>query len=48
MPQNPDLIATKTVRGDVYVYDRTKHELKAPAGGEAKPDIRLKGLKGEG
>ena len=48
MPQNPNLIATKTVKGDVYVFDRTKHETKAPPGGECKPDIRLKGLKGEG
>ncbi|KAK4685795.1 histone-binding protein RBBP4, partial [Tremellales sp. Uapishka_1] len=48
MPQNPDLIATKTVRGDVYVFDRTKHESKAPAGGECKPDIRLRGQSKEG
>jgi hypothetical protein len=48
MPQKPDLIATKTVKGDVYVFDRTKHETKAPKGGHCKPDIRLKGQKEEG
>jgi histone-binding protein RBBP4 len=48
MPQNPDLIATKTVRGEVYVFDRTKHETTAPKGGECKPDIRLKGQTKEG
>ncbi|WVR08096.1 histone acetyltransferase type B subunit 2 [Kwoniella sp. DSM 27419] len=48
MPQNPELIATKTVSGDVLVFDRTKHESKAPAGGECRPDIRLKGQTKEG
>ena len=48
MPQNPDLIATKTARGEVYVFDRTKHETTAPKGGECKPDIKLKGQTKEG
>ncbi|EIW71564.1 hypothetical protein TREMEDRAFT_60487 [Tremella mesenterica DSM 1558] len=48
MPQNPDLIATKTPKGEVYIFDRTKHESKAPVGGECKPDIRLKGMSKEG
>ncbi|WOO77619.1 Histone acetyltransferase type B subunit 2 [Vanrija pseudolonga] len=48
MPQNPDLIATKTVDGPVFIFDRTKHETKAPAGGECKPDIRLLGQTKEG
>ena len=48
MPQNPDLIATKTVRGEVYVFDRTKHETTAPEHGECKPNIRLKGQSKEG
>ncbi|ORX37768.1 histone acetyltransferase type B subunit 2 [Kockovaella imperatae] len=48
MPQNPDLIATKTVRGEVFVFDRTKHETTAPKNGECKPDIRLKGQTKEG
>jgi histone-binding protein RBBP4 len=48
MPQNPDLIATKTRMGDVLIFDRTKHETKAPEGQKCRPDIRLKGQKGEG
>lgn len=48
MPQNPDLIATKTVAGPVYIFDRTKHESKAPLHGECKPDITLVGQSKEG
>ncbi|ORY34791.1 WD40-repeat-containing domain protein [Naematelia encephala] len=48
MPQNPDLIATKTTMGEVFVFDRTKHETKPAANAECKPDIRLKGLNKEG
>jgi histone-binding protein RBBP4 len=48
MPQNPDLIATKTVRGEVYVFDRTKHETKAPLHGPCRPDIVLTGQTKEG
>lgn len=48
MPQNPNLIATKTVNGPVFIFDRTKHESKAPPKGECKPDIRLIGQSKEG
>ena len=48
MPQNPDLIATKTVKGDVFVFDRSKHETTAPKNGQCKPDIVLKGQSQEG
>lgn len=48
MPQKPDLIATKTVRGEVYIFDRTKHESKAPVGGGCRPDIVLTGQNQEG
>lgn len=48
MPQNPNLIATKTVMGDVYVFDRTKHSSEPAADGQCKPDIKLKGQKKEG
>lgn len=48
MPQNPDLIATKTVDGPVFIFDRTKHETKAPVGGVCKPDITLVGQSKEG
>lgn len=42
MPQNPYLIATKTVTSDVFVFDFTKHSSKA-TGSECKPDVRLTG-----
>jgi histone-binding protein RBBP4 len=48
MPQNPDLIATKTVSGEVLVFDRTKHPSEPERTGVCKPDIRLVGQKKEG
>lgn len=48
MPQNPDLIATKTVMGDVYVFDRTKHPSDPPKDNICKPDITLQGHTKEG
>lgn len=47
MPQNPDLIATKTVMGEVYVFDRTKHPSQ-PTNDVCKPDITLRGQTKEG
>ncbi|CEQ42943.1 SPOSA6832_04816 [Sporobolomyces salmonicolor] len=47
MPQNPDLIATKTVMGEVYVFDRTKHPSQ-PIGDACRPDITLRGHTKEG
>lgn len=48
MPQNPDLIATKTVAGDVFVFDRTKHSSEPDRDGVCKPNIRLVGQMKEG
>ncbi|KAH9948186.1 WD40 repeat-like protein [Amylocystis lapponica] len=48
MPQNPDIIATKTVSGEVLVFDRTKHSSEPERGGACKPDIRLVGQHKEG
>ena len=48
MPQNPDLIATKAVAGEVLVFDRTKHPSEPERGGVCKPDIRLVGQTKEG
>ncbi|KAF8899258.1 histone acetyltransferase type B subunit 2 [Infundibulicybe gibba] len=48
MPQNPDLIATKTISGEVLVFDRTKHSSEPERGGVCKPDIRLVGQNREG
>lgn len=48
MPQNPDLIATKAVTGEVLIFDRTKHSSDPEKGGVCKPDIRLVGQNREG
>ena len=48
MPQNPDLIATKAVSGEVYVFDRTKHSSEPERGGQCKPAITLVGQHKEG
>jgi histone-binding protein RBBP4 len=48
MPQNPDLIATKAVSGEVLIFDRTKHSSEPERGGVCKPDIRLMGQNKEG
>jgi hypothetical protein len=48
MPQNPDMIATKAVSGEVLVFDRTKHPSEPERGGVCKPDIRLVGQTREG
>lgn len=47
MPQNPDIIATKTVMGEVYIFDRTKHPSQ-PTSDVCKPDMTLKGHTKEG
>lgn len=49
MPQNPDLIATKTVTGQVYIFDRTKHPSQPKTGDtECRPNITLRGQAKEG
>ncbi|CCM03663.1 uncharacterized protein FIBRA_05807 [Fibroporia radiculosa] len=48
MPQNPDLIATKAVSGEVFVFNRTRHPSEPERGGICKPDIRLVGQHKEG
>ncbi|EIN14368.1 WD40 repeat-like protein [Punctularia strigosozonata HHB-11173 SS5] len=48
MPQNPDLLATKAVSGEVLVFDRTKHPSDPDQSGACKPDIRLVGQAKEG
>ncbi|KAG8765597.1 Histone acetyltransferase type B subunit 2 [Ceratobasidium sp. 428] len=49
-PQNPDLLATKSVSGRVFVFDRTKHasEPEVQSGAECRPDITLTGQSMEG
>lgn len=48
MPQNPVIIATKTVSAEVYVFDNTKHPSKPSQEGHCLPDLRLRGHKTEG
>jgi len=49
MPQNCDLIATKTASGQVHVFDRTKHPTQPKADDDKpKPDITLNGHTKEG
>ncbi|KAF7303061.1 WD40 repeat-like protein [Mycena kentingensis (nom. inval.)] len=48
MPQNPDIIATKAVSGQVLVFDRTKHGSEPDRDGKCKPQIRLLGQTQEG
>lgn len=48
MPQNPDLLATKTVLGEIHIFDRTKHPSEPERGGLSRPDIKLIGQNKEG
>lgn len=43
MPQDPFIIATKTVSAEVYVFDYSKHDSKPAADGICRPDLRLTG-----
>ncbi|KJX99638.1 histone acetyltransferase type B subunit 2 like protein [Zymoseptoria brevis] len=47
-PQNPNIIATFSPSGNVYVWDRTKHSSVPDASGIPKPQATLTGHKGEG
>jgi histone-binding protein RBBP4 len=46
MPQNPNIIATKTAEKDVFIFDRTQHESHAES--KCNPLLRLKGHTKEG
>ncbi|KAF8336363.1 histone acetyltransferase type B subunit 2 [Cantharellus anzutake] len=48
MPQNPDLIASKAVKGSVFIFDRTKHPSEPEKDGVCRPDIELAGQEKEG
>ncbi|CAH8358773.1 unnamed protein product [Eruca vesicaria subsp. sativa] len=48
MPQNPFMIATKTVSSEVYLFDYSKHPSKPPLDGVCNPDMRLRGHSSEG
>jgi histone-binding protein RBBP4 len=46
MPQNPNIIATKSSNKDLYIFDRTRHSTNAAK--EATPQLRLVGHNNEG
>jgi WD40 repeat protein len=48
MPQNPFIIATKTIQSDLFIFDTSRHQLKPPADGRCSPQLRLRGHKKEG
>ena len=43
MPQNPNLIATKSPSPDVHIFDRTKHSSKPARDDVPSPDLVLEG-----
>jgi len=47
MPQNCDIVATKTPKSDVLIYDCSKHP-ELPNGIDCIPEIRLLGHEKEG
>ncbi|KAH8835098.1 WD40 repeat-like protein [Flagelloscypha sp. PMI_526] len=48
MPQNPDLLATKSVKGEVWIFDRTKFPSEPEKDGKCAPNIRCTGQDKEG
>ncbi|KAJ3197158.1 hypothetical protein HK101_005675 [Irineochytrium annulatum] len=48
MPSNPNVIATRTVYGPVYVFDRTRHPSNPPNDSVCSPEIKLMGHLKEG
>jgi WD40 repeat protein len=43
MPQNPDIIATKSPSNDVFIFDRTKHSTAPAKDDKPAPNLRLTG-----
>ncbi|KAJ3097767.1 Histone-binding protein rbbp4 [Phlyctochytrium bullatum] len=48
MPSNPNIIATRTVFGPVYIFDRTRHSSTPSNDGVCDPEIKLMGHTKEG
>nr|AFJ24856.1 retinoblastoma binding protein-1 [Schmidtea mediterranea] len=48
LPQCPNVIATKSSNGNVYLFDYTRHPSKPDQSGKCKPDLVLKGHSQEG
>ena len=47
MPQAPKIIATKTNKGEVHIFDYFKHP-SVPTDSAVKPELKLTGHTGEG
>lgn len=47
-PDNPCVIATKTISGEVHIFDYTKHPSQPASGALPNPDLRLRGQTREG
>lgn len=47
-PQQPNIIATKSPSGDVYIFDRNSHPTKPHKNSPCAPDFRLVGHEKEG
>lgn len=48
MPQSHNIIATKTVSGEIHIFDYFKHSSKPLSPNEVKPNMRLLGHQQEG
>ena len=48
MPQSHNIIATKTVSGEVHVFDQFRHPNRPSNMTEVKPNLRLSGHQREG
>lgn len=48
MPQNPCIIASKTISADVHIFDYTQHPSTPPSTSEVTPQLRLRGHSREG
>lgn len=48
MPQNPNLLATKSPSSEVFIFDYTKHPSAPNPDNLCKPQLRLRGHTKEG
>ena len=48
MPKNCNRIATRTVHGSVYIFDRSRHASTPSKDGICRPDIKVGGQEKEG
>jgi WD40 repeat protein len=48
MPQNPNIVATKSSGTEVFIFDKSKHPAKPAQDAVCNPDIRLQGHTKEG